>query len=258
MNKEKYINKNSFAIIGGDNRSIATAEQLCGLGLDVCIFGFNPDIVCSAGVLRAQSLREAIADADYVLLPLPCSTNTETLNTPLYDSTILIHDLIAHLEENQTVFAGKIDKLFRAGLETRSIAYYDYTEREEFSVLNAIPTAEGAVEIALRELPITLNGSNCLVLGFGRIGKALTHCLSGMGAHVTAAARRHSDLAWIKAYGYEALPMKALHYHTGKFQVIFNTVPHLILDREALLTVAKDCLIIDLASKPGGADVSIR
>lgn len=258
MNKEKHIKKTRFVIIGGDNRSIATADQLCGLGLDVCIFGFNPEIVCRAGVMRAQSLRAAIDNADYVLLPLPCSASTETLNTPLYDGTILIHDLIAQLEETQIVFAGKIDKLFRAGLETRGITYFDYTEREEFSVLNAIPTAEGAVEIALRELPITLNGSDCLVLGFGRIGKALTHCLSGMGAHVTAAARRHSDLAWIKAYGYEALPMIALHDHTGKFHVIFNTVPHLILDREALLTVAKDCLIIDLASKPGGAEVSIR
>ena len=37
--------------------------------------------------------------------------------------------------------------------------------------------------------------------------------------------------------------------------VIFNTVPAPIIRRDTL-TAARNCLIIDLASKPGGVDIS--
>ena len=258
MKKENATNSNTFAIIGGDYRSIATANQLDALGLEVKVFAFNDEYKFSDGVARGSSLEETITGAKYIVLPLPCSVNNEALHTPLYDHTILIRDLLARLDTQKKIFAGKINKLFCAELEVLNIPYFDYAEREEFAVLNAIPTAEGAIEIAMRELPITLSGSLCLVLGYGRIAKILAHRLPGLGAHVTVAARRHSDLAWIAGYGYEALPINELKNKTHKMQVVFNTVPHLLLDRETLITLPKDCLIIDLASKPGGADTKIR
>ncbi len=248
----------SFAIIGGDCRSIATANQLDALGLEVKVFAFDNAYKFSGSVVRTGSLEETIAGAKYIVLPLPCSVNNEALHTPLYEHTVLIRDLLANLDTQKTIFAGKLNKLFRAELEVQNIPYFDYAEREEFAVLNAIPTAEGALEIAMRELPVTLNNASCLVLGFGRIAKVLAHRLHGLGAHVTVAARRHSDLAWIAGYGYEALPIKELKTKTQKMQVVFNTVPHVILDRETLITLPKDCLIIDLASKPGGADTKFR
>ena len=36
---------------------------------------------------------------------------------------------------------------------------------------NAVPTAEGAIEIAIAETPFTIHGSKSLVLGYGKIGK---------------------------------------------------------------------------------------
>ena len=37
-------------------------------------------------------------------------------------------------------------------------------------------------------------------------------------------------------------------------QIIFNTIPHLIMDRKKLLRVDKRAVIIDLSSYPGGVD----
>jgi dipicolinate synthase subunit A len=100
----------------------------------------------------------------------------------------------------------------------------------------------------------TLHDSNVLILGFGRIGKVLAKMLCGIGAKVYITARNETDFAWIRAYGYEKIEYKELNYKLKNFDVVFNTVPTMILDEERLLLLKKDCLIVDLASKPGGVD----
>lgn len=40
----------------------------------------------------------------------------------------------------------------------------------------------------------------------------------------------------------------------SEYDVIINTVPHLILTPERMEYVREDCLLIDLASNPGGID----
>ena len=60
----------------------------------------------------------------------------------------------------------------------------------------------------------------------------------------------------IEGHGYEPLPLDNLKDHIHEFDIIFNTIPSLILDDEILTKVKKDALIIDLASKPGGVDLA--
>ena len=71
---------------------------------------------------------------------------------------------------------------------------------------------------------------------------------------MTAAARRYSQLAWAKAFGCEALPMEALGDGLGTYDVIFNTVPAPVLDRALLARTGTDCVLLELASPPGGID----
>ena len=122
------------------------------------------------------------------------------------------------------------------------------------STANTIPTAEGAIEIAIAETPITIHGSKSLVLGYGKIGKILAKDLFGLGAETFAMARKHADLAMIEGHGYEPLPLSSLKNRIHEFDIIFNTVPALILDDDILSNVRRDALVIDLASKPGGVD----
>ena len=134
---------------------------------------------------------------------------------------------------------------------------FDYFAREEFAVANAVPTAEGALAIALNELAVTLNGSQALVVGFGRIGRLLAKSLSALGAHTTVSARRADDFAWIRALGYDCADSTQLRDYFAKHKpvVIFNTVPSRLLGRAELELVGDDSLIIDLASNPGGVDI---
>ena len=120
--------------------------------------------------------------------------------------------------------------------------------------MNAIPTAEGAIQIAMEKSIKTLHNSNALVLGFGRIGKILSKMLNGIGANVFCEARKNSDLAKIKSYRYNEIDLVNLKTYLNKFDYIFNTIPHIILDKEELDIIKKDCIIIDLASYPGGVN----
>ena len=89
------------------------------------------------------------------------------------------------------------------------------------------------------------------VLGFGRIGKLLSFRLHGLGAQVTAAARKASDRAWIRAYGWKALNTAALAGELESFSVVFNTVPSLLLDEPLLKELPAGCMYVELASAPG-------
>lgn len=78
--------------------------------------------------------------------------------------------------------------------------------------------------------------------------------LNGIGAKVYCEARKDADIAWIQAYGYNAINLKELNKYLNQFDFIFNTIPYLILDKSNLNLIKKDCVLIDLASKPGGID----
>lgn len=246
----------AFAVIGGDYRIVMMANELSFQGNLVKAYGFGPEVEFAGSVRRAATLTEALDEVNYVILPLPCSMDGSHVNTALSTDQITLNDLFSKLRPEQTVFAGKADANLKALAEKYGIACHDYFEREEMSVKNAIPTAEGAIDIALRELPITLHSSKCLVLGFGRVAKALSHMLKGLDVNLTVAARKFSDIAWIDAYGYHSLALQELPCQLNSFDVIFNTIPARILDAELLSHVKPDGLIIDLASKPGGVDLT--
>ncbi len=137
----------------------------------------------------------------------------------------------------------------RSGRKSTSADYYT---REEFAVRNAVPTAEGAVEIAMREYPGTVSGSRCLVAGFGRVGKTLARMLLGIGAQVTVAARKPADLAWIESLGCH--PIQTAQIGGGDYDMIFNTIPAMIFNRHVLSELRGCSLLVDLASAPGGVD----
>ena len=130
----------------------------------------------------------------------------------------------------------------------------DIMKREELAVLNTVSTAEGTIEIAIANTNRIIHGSRVLILGFGRIGKVLARKMAGLSAKVTCAARKDEDLAWIRAYGHNETNINTIGENLKDFDIIINTVPHLILNKERLQYVREDCLLIDLASNPGGID----
>ncbi len=78
--------------------------------------------------------------------------------------------------------------------------------------------------------------------------------LKGIGANLSVEARSLADLAYIESYGYNPVPLRDLPDAIGDYDFIFNTVPSMILDEKKLMKVKSGCLVVELASKPGGID----
>ncbi len=283
-----------FAVIGGDARQLIAASLFRAAGYDVSLYGFDKDVTpdetstsvsvvdslcCSASSVGTHELlhnlsdgtvndcgvvcktaEEAVLGSDAVILPLPSSSDGEHISMPLGEGCKLTIDkLCAMMSKNGTMLlcGGKLPKKAVSLCEAYGISVFDYYERDEFAIANAVPTAEGAIEIAMHETPMTINEASALVIGYGRIGKVLARLLSSLGARVTVSARKASDLAWIRAYGYEAAVTENLRavFDEKHFDMIFNTVPHTVLAHRELEAIGKHGLIIDLASKPGGVDI---
>lgn len=245
--------KEKFAIIGGDRRLLFLANILADEGFMVNTYGIECNEL-KYTVNKKDNLKDAIDSVDVVIGPMPCSSDGETINCTYFDEKIYLKEVFKLMNKTQLFFAGFINEKVKQTAHAYNVFLNDYLEREELAVLNCISTAEGAIQIAMEELPITLHGSKCLILGFGRIGKILSKMLHGIGANVFVEARKHSDIAWIKSYGYSDINLDNLENRLGEFDIIFNTIPVVILNANLLSKLKKDCFIIDLASKPGGVD----
>jgi len=242
-----------FTVIGGDLRNVKLAEFLADDGNKVNIYGFS-NANFEMDLVENTDLRSAIDESDVVIGPLPCSNDNDTLNAPFHPEKIHINEAFKIMSKNQLFIAGRISDKVKQLAQVYNVYSIDLLEREEMAILNAIPTAEGAIQIAMEELPITLHDSSALILGFGRIGKILAKKLDGLGCNVYVEARKYSDIAWIRSYGYKPVFIDSLENYIPNMDVIFNTIPHVILNEELLKKVNRESLIIDLASKPGGVD----
>lgn len=235
--------KKTFGVIGGDRRQAELARLLAADGNTVLTYGlerWKP-----GGVV---SLDQA-AMADVVILPLPLCKGDGVLNCE--EGPVPTLDLFRRLRPEQKILAGQVRPPQRREADACGLTIEDYFLREELTVANAAATAEAAIQVAMEKLDRTILGMNCLVLGFGRIGKLLSYRLHGLGAHVTASARAPKDLAWIHAYGWKAVETSHLDGELGDIGVVFNTVPSRVLDESLLAQLPKECLCIDLASQQG-------
>lgn len=246
----------SFSIIGGDLRTIKLAKMLANEGNKIYTYGLEKaeELKNNSNIIFTEKISRAIPkDVEVVIGPIPFTSNGININAPFGEKEISIREMIHYLE-GKILIAGSISPEIYDMANDEYIEIIDIMKREELAVLNTISTAEGAIEIAISNTNKIIHGSEVLILGFGRIGKVLARKMAGLSAKVTCAARKDEDLAWIRAYGHNETNINALGENLSQYDIILNTVPHLVLNKERLQYVKKDALLIDLASNPGGID----
>ena len=239
-------------VAGGDLRQVKLAQLLAADGHTVHTWALE-DHGPLTGV-QMETDPAGVELADCLILPLPAEEEGGLLHAPLSHRPWKLEELLAPLRPGQLVCAGMAGPALAALAGEKGLVLQDYFAREELAVANAVPTAEGAIQIALEELPITLHGARVLVIGFGRVGKALSQRLAGLGARVSVAARKWSDLALAESCGYCGEQTEHLAGWLCGYDLVVNTVPAPVLGLTELSDLKPGCLVIDLASKPGGVD----
>ncbi len=237
----------TVAFLGGDKRQLFAAKTFVDLGYRVYLAGF--DKLQSLGKLTITDINTAIDKSSIVIFPV-IGVKGNTIPTYFSNTELKLTEYILNKLEGKIVFSGKAISLKTLN---PNIIVYDYLEREEFAVANALPTAEGAIQIAMENYEGIISGSNCLVIGYGRIGKILSKSLKGLNANVTVSARKSEHYEYIKADGNVPIKTNEIIGLKG-YDIVFNTVPKLVIYNSILENTDPDTIIIDLASLPGGVD----
>lgn len=233
-----------ISVIGGDKRMLFAAKTFFDDGFDVAVAGFD-ELVSLCGI-RVMSIGDAVNFADIIVLPVR-PVKDGALSAPYTERKTDISELMSVIGD-KPVFSGcaELLKPYDTGL------LFDYAARESFTYRNAELTAEGALSIVLNDYEGSVFGSKCLVVGYGRIGKLLSRYLRALGADVTVAARKERDRALASLTGLKAARISDIRFE--EYDIIFNTVPALVIDKTAVDRMRDDVFIIDLASAPGGVD----
>ena len=259
----------NFLVVGGDKRISILAKELLNDGNNVYTFANKVEDVNE--IEKIEDIKKY--QYDIVISSMPITKDNKNVYAPLSNKEITLEKL-KEISKGKKLIAGKIPKNFEniqnesssiitnkiyddKKIQSPEIKCFDILKDEVTTILNTIPTAEGAIQVAMEETDYTITNMKALVIGFGRVGKTLANMLKRMGLDVYCEARKDSDLAWIKAYGYNPIPLENMKNILCKMDIIFNTVPYQILDKHTLILINRNSLIIDLASSPGGVDYEV-
>lgn len=243
-----------IAVLGGDARSLAIIEDLAASGAVVSAAGLPADVI-PAGVHYFSEPEACLAGVSAVILPATGVDEKGYLHSSMAERPLAFtEDLAARFPPGIPVFVGAAGQVLVKIAANSRLRLVELMKMDEVAILNSIPTAEGAVQMAMEMMPITIHGSCALVLGFGRTGATLARLLGAMGARTRVAARRPEYLARITELGLMPVPFADLSHYLGEADVIFNTVPVPVLTGEVLDKVSPGTVVIDLASAPGGVD----
>lgn len=244
-----------ITMLGCDQREVDLAIALVGLGVDLRLVGF-PDQGPLKKALHFQYPLEAIKGSQGIIAPMSNTDASGWIKARMdkdKDSAINLAQVIPLVASKTPLLIGVAKPLIR-GLATQyGLLLVEMAEIDEIAILNSIPTAEGAIQVAMENTVITIHNSRCLVLGLGRCGTTLVQNLAALGAKVTVASRTSKDLARAVALNTEPLPLVSLNMRAD-FDIIFNTIPAMVLPRSYLRLLDPSTLIVDIASGPGGTD----
>lgn len=244
-----------MAFVGGDARQIEVIQYAIELDATAVLIGFDEWESDSAYIIQSELSPDALKDVDAVVLPVAGCDDLGMVGASYSTKEIrLTEEHFAALPRHCQVFTGIARRWLSEMCQKYGLSLIKLMELDEVAISNSIPTAEGAIKMAMEHTDITIHGSKTVVLGFGRCGVTLARVAAALGAKVKVGARKAADLARIHEMGLEPFSLSDMMKGVLDAEIIFNTIPVPVLTAGVLARVPKTSVIIDIASSPGGTD----
>ncbi|GAB3792411.1 dipicolinate synthase subunit DpsA [Virgibacillus kimchii] len=245
----------NILVLGGDARTLEVITKLAEQEFTVSAAGFEkvrfdlPDI-------QHTTMKNLKADEfDAILLPVRGTDDHGNVEADYSDESLVLTDsFLKNTKSNCIIYSGTANQYLTDVTHSADRQLIRIFDRDETAIMNAIPTAEGTLMLAIQEMDITVHGSKVTVLGFGRVGMTVAHLFSSVGANVTVAARKAEDLARTRQMGMNGIYLHNVKESIAGTRLCINTVPHPIVNKEMIAAMNPSSLIIDLASGEGGTD----
>ncbi len=233
-----------IAFFGGDDRQLFAALALQQRGYTVTM----------KGMPHAEDQTKPTKAAHCVVLPVSGMDQEGWLNLSGGEKMRLDRKWLAELRSDCLLLCGKTAEAFDRWCREMGLKTHHYLKDQAFQAANAVPTAEGVLRLTYASRSKTIAGSKALITGFGYCGKALALRLKALGAEVTVAARSVDDRAYGRLLGLKMVEHTELAQIAAQAELVYNTVPALVLTQDVLEKLPQDAVLIDLASAPGGTD----
>lgn len=243
------------AFIGGDARQLEVIQKFSELDASILLIGFDNLQNAFGGALKSKLTPEALVNADALVLPA-VGTDDEGKVDSIFssDKLLLTAEHISSLPKQAKVYTGMAKPYLKKLCADAQVGLIELFDRDDVAIYNSIPTAEGALMMAIQNTDFTIHGSTCMVLGFGRTGMTMARTLQGLGAIVKVGVRKDEDFARAWEMGFKPFHTKNLYENVSNIDLLFNTIPNMIVTAQIITNIPNRAVLIDLASKPGGID----
>lgn len=244
-----------LVFVGGDARMVEVIAQATELDASATLIGLDGMARTFTDTVSVPLSETAFQEADAVVLPIAGMDDAGLVESQFVPSPIALSEThFAAMRPGALVFTGIARPWLAELCRRHHLRLVRLMELDEVAILNSIPTAEGAIAMAMEHTDITIHQSQSVILGFGRCGQTLARTLAALGAKVDVVARNPAQLARIREMALTPHPVSELAQSVAKADIVFNTVPELLLSASVLSGMQKDSVIVDIASKPGGTD----
>ncbi|UFJ42181.1 dipicolinate synthase subunit DpsA [Brevibacillus humidisoli] len=243
------------AFIGGDARQLEVIKKCIQLDASVTLIGFDNLESTFSGATKKPLTCDVLKDVDALILPIVGTDDQGFVESVFCSKPLqLVEEHAVSLKKDCVVYTGMAKPYLRTLLIRQQITLVELLDRDDIAIYNSIPTVEGALMMAIQNTDITIHGSQVMVLGLGRVGMSLARSLHALGARVRVGAKRPEHMARIYEMGLTPFHISELKHQVTNVDILFNTIPHLVITAEVIAQMLQTALIIDLASKPGGTD----
>jgi len=244
-------------LLGGDARQLEIINKLCENNATVSICGFEQKKELHENAIPIELNKQAFAKLDALLLPAVGCDDDGYVHTVFSSETIQLTDeLMVALPKTCVVYAGMAKPYLKELCSRHQLQLVELFERDDIAIFNSIPTVEGALMMAIQHTDITIHRSQTMVLGFGRTGISMARGLQALGSNVWVGVNRTQHYARAYEMGLQPFYTKDLEQYVTNIDLLFNTIPTMIITAQIIDRLQKSAVIIDLATKPGGTDFS--
>jgi dipicolinate synthase subunit A len=244
-----------IAMIGGDTCQLEMIHKFLDLDATVKLIGFDNMQNEFNSNMKVNLDQHVLKHIDAVILPVAGADESGIIESAFSLQELRMNcDHARSLPKHAKIYTGTANTYLKNLCSNHQIEIVELFERPEVSIYNSISTAEDAIFMGIQNTDITIHDSQCLVLGFGQTGITLSRALLALGAKVKVGDVKDENVARAYQLGFDSFYLNDLTQQIAGVDLLFNTIPAMVVTAPIILNLPRLAVIIDLASKPGGTD----
>jgi dipicolinate synthase subunit A len=245
--------KGKIAVLGGDLREKVLLAKLVEKDFTVMVAARSSEMTPN-GISITTDIKQALRDADCLVLPMPGLREDNKIFAASGHRLYLTEEDLSLLPAGTPILVGVANDLLQKAVQKYKLELLPMAGENAIAIPNAMATAEGAIAIAISESPLLLAKSIGIIIGYGRVGRALALRLQALGMQLIVVDKDKEVLVQAQKNGFSVMQSKFCSQIADQVDFIFNTAPAPVIDKEMIEKLKENTLIVDIASFPGGTD----